>query len=194
MRTARRTTDSAVTLCAPFPAVPFHPLVKMNARNDELLQPTLAADLDVRGFGRLFKPQSILWPTFFGGPIAGGILFGMNYARMGRRDLAVRCWTAAAVVGVLFAIGVGLYFSQPGALGGDSDARGTTRVMRYVIMGASVGMGWFVAKHQEPRFTAWESASNAPAKLLGPGLLAVIVGALVLGAVIVATLALRGVL
>lgn len=164
----------------------------MNARNDELLQPTLAADLDVRGFGRLFKPQSILWPTFFGGPIAGGILFGMNYARMGRRDLAVRCWTAAAIVGVLFAIGVGLYFSQPGVLDSNADARGTSRVARYAIMGASVGMGWFVAKHQEPRFAAWESAANEPAKLLGPGLLAVIVGASVLGAGVVATLALRG--
>lgn len=194
MRTARRTTDSAVTLSAPFPAVPFHPLVKMNARNDELLQPTLAADLDVRGFGRLFKPQSILWPTFFGGPIAGGILFGMNYARMGRRELATRCWAAAAIVGVLYGIGAGLYLSQPGALENTTDSRGTTRLMRYALMGASVGIGWFVAKHQEQRFAAWESASRTPANLWGPGLAAVVAGWVVLGAVILATLLLRGAL
>ncbi len=167
----------------------------MRPREDDLLQPTLSPDLDVRIYGRLFKPQSILWPTFFGGPVAGGILFGMNYARMGRRDLALRCWIGGVVVGLALAIGVGWYLTDPAATSEVTNAAArnpSTRLTRYIIAGISVAIGWLVAKHQEPRFTAWEGHGNEPANLWVPGLLAVFVGAIFIIGVALGTVALRG--
>ncbi len=165
----------------------------MNAREDDLLQPTLSPDLDVRTFGRLFRPQSLLWPTFFGGPIAGGILFGMNYARMGRRDLALRCWIGAVVFGLALAVAIGWYLTDPEVRSATAAGSGpSTRITRYLVAGISVAIGWLIAKHQEPRYTAWEGASNTPANLWVPGLLAWLVGAGVMLAAIFATVALRG--
>jgi len=149
----------------------------MNARDDDLLQPTLAADLDVRAYGRLFRPQSVLWPSFFGGPLAGATLFGINYARMGRRDLALRCWIGGVLLALVLATAVAWYLSGGwGATVGSQ--RPETRWMRYVVSGTSVAIGWFIAKNQAPRYTAWEGAGNAPANLWLPGILAVIAGAI----------------
>lgn len=161
----------------------------MNSLDDDVLQPSLAPDLDIRGYRPLFRPQSILWPTFFGGPVAGGILFGMNYARMNRRDLALRCWIGAAVIVLALGVAIGWYLTAPAGQGAGS---GTTRIVRYLVAGISVGIGWFIAKDQEPRFAAWENASRTPARLIVPGFLAWLVGASVLLATIVTTLVLRG--
>lgn len=159
----------------------------MNAPHDDLLRPTLTAGLDVRTYRPLFAPQSILWPCFFGGPLAGGILFGMNYARMGRRDLAKKCWVAAIVITLALGTGMCWYILQQYET--DSSTRPSTRGLRYVTSGVGVAIGWLVAKHQQPLFTAWENAGNRPAGLWIPGVLACVVGALFTGGLIVAGLA-----
>jgi hypothetical protein len=61
------------------------------------------------------------------------------------------------------------------------------------LAGISVAIGWFIAKHQNPRFDAGEGGRNDPAKLLFPGLLAVLTGALfVMGALLVTVAMRRG--
>lgn len=154
------------------------------ANDDELLRPTLPADLDVRAFGHPFRPQSILWPTFFGGPLAGGIVFGMNYARLGRRDLAARTWIAGLALALALGCVIGRF-----VIGAEAGGGPDKRLVRYAVAGFSVAIGWFVAKHQEPRFAAWESATEKPpANLWLPGLLAVLAGAAVFVGAIAATL------
>jgi len=165
----------------------------MSARPDELLQPTLSADLDVRLYGRLFRPQSILWPTFFGGPLAAGILFGLNYARMGRRDLALRCWIGGVVVALVVAFCVGWYITEPALTQAvvNRARKPDTAMTRAIIAGISVAIGWFIAKHQEPRFNAWEGRRNEPANLWVPGILAIVAGAFFIVGVSLGTVALR---
>jgi hypothetical protein len=167
----------------------------MSASHDDLLQPTLSADLDVRNYRRLFRPQSILWPAFFGGPVAGGILFGLNYARMGRRDLASRCWVGGVAVALVLAFVIGWYITEPALREAavDRTRKPDTSLTRIAFAGISVAIGWFIAKHQNPRFDAWEGGRNEPAKLLFPGLLAVLTGALfVMGALLVTVAMRRG--
>ncbi len=147
----------------------------MNALDDDLLRPTLSAGLDVRTYRPLFPPQSILWSCFFGGPLAGGIMFGTNYARMGRRDLAKKCWIGAALITLALVAGVCWYLIHARGLGPRS--RPSTQGIRYLFSGVGLAIGWFVAKHQQPLFTAWESAGHQAARLWLPGGLAILAGA-----------------
>lgn len=157
----------------------------MKPGQDELLRPTLSADYDVRAYRPLFRPESILYPSFFGGPFAALVLFGTNYARMGRRDLARNAWIAGAVLTVVLGVAVAWILAESWA---ESGTRRTPTGVRLALNGLGVAIGWFLSKHQASRFEAWHNAGNAPAKLLWPGLAAVIAGAIAMGSVVVGAL------
>ncbi len=55
---------------------------------------------------RLFSPLATGLGTFFCGPLAGGVLIGLNYRRLGDHGSAIKAWAAGIVVTVLLLWGV----------------------------------------------------------------------------------------
>jgi hypothetical protein len=113
---------------------------------------------------------------------------------MSRRDLAMRCWVGGVAVALVLAFVIGWFITEPALTeAAVNRARKPDRSLtRVAIAGISVAIGWFIAKHQTPRFDAWEGRrNNVPAKLLLPGLLAFVMGALFLTGALMVTVALR---
>jgi len=153
----------------------------MKPGHDELLRPSLSADYDVRSYRPLFRPEGLLYAAFFGGPLAGLILYGVNYSRMGRRDLARNAWIAGAVLTVVIGGLIAWYLADSWS---ETGRTRTPSWIRFSVNGLGVGIGWFVAKHQSSRFEAWQSAGNTPAKGFFPGLAAVLLSAVVMLAIV----------
>lgn len=127
--------------------------------NDDLFQPTIGSRpvLAVPPW----RPSSIVYPAFFGGPLAVTVLGVLNARRLalGRnQQLAVAAAGLAAVVARLVVTGL---------LGGQTGGR---------VLGTLFGLAvWgVVAATQKKAFRAFEYGDREPASLFGPGLAAVI--------------------
>lgn len=149
--------------------------------HDELLQPTLAPDFDVRRFERPWTPTSIVWVAFLGGPLAAGLLFGVNYRRLARPTAARVAWIAAPVFALLAAFGIAAAY-RAGWL--DVNDAAHARISRLFVQFLSIGVGWLVARDQERAFRAYSSADLPVASLWLPGLGAVLLGIVTYGALL----------
>ncbi len=66
--------------------------------SDDLFRPSLDRSLDTSGWKAPFDPGSLVTAAFFGGPIAGGLLFGLNFTRMGRSKWFLPCLFGGVLV------------------------------------------------------------------------------------------------
>jgi hypothetical protein len=135
----------------------------MNETVDELLQPSLSADFDVRKFDRPWDPSNLPYAAFFFGPLAGGVLYALNYKRLGSARHAWLCLTGSVLLS-LVAIAVVVWLLVSGVITAEN------RVARFGIQGLSAAVGLALSKHQRGRFRAWEQLGRPPRKLLLPAL------------------------
>lgn len=135
----------------------------MPESDDDLLRPTLATDFDVRTFDRPWSPSNLPFAAFFFGPLGGGVLYALNYKRLGSARHARLCLIGAIALTLVFLV-VGAWLVTSGML--------TTkdRILRFGMQGISAGIGLLLTKHQNGRFRAWEQLGEPPRKLLLPAL------------------------
>lgn len=149
--------------------------------DDELLQPSLSADFDVRKFDRPWDPSNLPYAAFFFGPLAGGVLYALNYKRLGSPRNARLCLAGSVLIS-LVAIASIAWLLDSGVITTKS------RVARFGLQGLSAAVGLALSKHQRGRFRAWEQLGRPPRKLLLPALGIGLTFALVFSVLLVAAL------
>src|SRR5262249_51034575 len=102
-----------------------------------------------RSEDRPWTPLQVFAMSFLFGPVAGGVIAGINFARLGKRQYLVPSILAGAVLFVLVA---GASFLVPGTAGNT------------VGLLANLGVGYGLLWAQQPSFAAWKAAMWAPAK------------------------------
>jgi hypothetical protein len=112
-----------------------------------------------------WRPDSILYPAFFGGPLAAATLGVINGRRLG---VATGPLVGIAVAGVAAFVG---RLGVTAALGGNTGLR---------LIGSVAGiLVWLVViAYQRRPFRAFTFADGEPASLVGPGIVAVLAGAI----------------
>ncbi|MEU8007322.1 hypothetical protein AB0B66_39695 [Catellatospora sp. NPDC049111] len=133
-----------------------HPEDRMN---DDLFRPTITA-APVAAGDPPWRPSSIVYPAFFGGPLAVAVLGVLNARRL---SLGVNQQLAVAAAG-LAAVAARLAMT---ALLGQTQARILGTVFGLLVWGV-------VSMTQKKAFRAYEYGNGEPASLFGPGLAAVI--------------------
>jgi hypothetical protein len=142
----------------------------------ELLRPTIDARLDAGRFRPLWDPRHVVYAAFFagvfGGPTAGGLLVGFNFARMRRTVLAV----ASALVGLGLEIGV--QYLMFGVFRAASARNETADVSPYRTGVAIAAMILWLgaAKLQSPAFVAVSLRGAKPPTLWPAALAAAALG------------------
>lgn len=152
------------------------PPLSQSSYDEELLQPSLDAAFDVRGFRKPWNPSRLLWVAFFGGPLGAGALYGDNYARLNRPDARLACWIGGLVLALAAAL-AGAWLFESGALEGADKQR--TQMFRWGLQGGCVAIGWFLTRDQAKAFRAFEASGGSAGKLLLPGIVACVLSALV---------------
>jgi len=134
---------------------------------DDLYRPTLSASDDVARADKPWDPSSLWVATFFGGGIAGALLFGLNAKRLGvpRQALWLAPTLFAAAVAALVAIVVF-----------EARLADNERIVSRIVGVALGAIGWSV---QRRRFRTVVAAGGEPGKALLPSL-AAIAGAIAL--------------
>jgi hypothetical protein len=138
----------------------------------DLLQPSLAPDLDANRFQRPWDPTSLPYTGFWGGPIAGGILTAINWRRLGSpgRARSVLLWTAL----VAFALPLHVTLRRLDLTDGTPlDHRQAGRLLSVIV---GVGFTFLVSRKQRALVEAWEAEQHKPASLWRPGFLAILLG------------------
>lgn len=138
----------------------------------DLLAPTLTEADDLTGFSAPWNPQMVTVLVLLSGPLAGGVLLALNFRRLGLPQHAPRAlWTfsllalaTTAPYGWLYVAG---HWPEP------PPHRGTIAFARNL---AALVLALFLVRPQKPRFRLWQACGREPASLLGPGLLAFVLG------------------
>jgi len=150
--------------------------------SDDLLRPSLPEGLDVSTFHRPWRPASLAVAGFFGGVLAAGALFTLNWSRLGDPKAARRCALLTAGLVVLISAVMVALIASGTVKPDDSDV---SRNIRLGLRVLAIVFGLWLARQQEPRFGMYASRGNEPAGALWPSL-AVIVAAIVAEIVIAA--------
>ncbi|MFC7247572.1 hypothetical protein ACFQO7_34350 [Catellatospora aurea] len=127
--------------------------------NDDLFRPTITA-APVAAGDPPWRPSSIVYPAFLGGPLAVAVLGVLNARRL---SLGVNQQLAVAAAG-LAAVAARLALT---ALLGQTQARILGTVFGLLVWGV-------VSMTQKKAFRAYEYGNGEPASLIGAGLAAVI--------------------
>jgi hypothetical protein len=142
--------------------------------SDELFRPTVR-DRPASGAAP-WRPDSILYPAFFGGALTAATLGVLNGRRLGVRPGAQLAVAQFAVAGAgLVAIAVRVL------LIGAFDGSGAARLFSQL---AGVPVWLVVLAVQRRPFRAFTFGNGEPARLIGPGLLAAIGCGLVESAIV----------
>lgn len=127
--------------------------------NDDLFRPTITARTEI--VVPPWRPDSIIYPAFFGGPLAATVLGLLNARRLalGRKQLLT-----VAAVGVTCIVA---RLVVTGLLDGQVAAR---------VLGGLAGIAvWAViTATQKKTFRAYEYGDGEPASLVGPGIAAAV--------------------
>ncbi|MBU2664993.1 hypothetical protein KOI35_15930 [Actinoplanes bogorensis] len=139
--------------------------------NDELFSPTIR---DQAPPGRSpWRPESIVYPAFFGGPLAAATLGLLNGRRLGLPAGQMLIIAAAGVAGFAIRIGVVAAFDS-------------TSNLRLVGIVTGILVWLVVLLFQRGRFRVAMLRGGKPARLILPGLLAA-VGFAVIEAMVLVT-------
>jgi hypothetical protein len=126
---------------------------------DELFSPTIR---DRHRSGPLpWRPESILYPAFFGGPLAAATLGVLNGRRLGLARIQLLAVAAAGVVAFAARLAV-------------SAALEENRGIRFAGTVAGVLVWLVVIAVQRRPFRAFTFGNGEPASLVGPGFAAAI--------------------
>jgi len=126
---------------------------------DELFTPTIR-ERPVGGKAP-WRPQSIIYPAFFGGPLAGATLGVLNGRRLGIAP------AQQLIIGVAGLVGFAARATVAGLFDGNS-------VVRLAGNLAGVLVWLVVLAFQRRPFRAFDYADGEPASLVGPGFAAFI--------------------
>jgi len=143
----------------------------------------------VRSFRPLIDPNSILWACFFGGPLAGGLLFGANYRSMRMPRAAALAWAGGFAVMLL---AIAIFFPILADGGADATSRSTRSGSRMIVSIVSVALGSLVARHQLRPFKAFVNADRRPRPLFWHALGACVIAWIVVIAIAAAATRLFG--
>ena len=127
---------------------------------DELFQPTIH-DRPVSGKPP-WRPQSILYPGFFGGPLAAAVLGVVNGRRGGLPPVRVALIAAAGLIA----------FGARFAVSAAYDGGVIIRMSGYL---AGIAVALLVLAWQRQPFRTFSYGGGDPASLVRPGLLAAVV-------------------
>lgn len=147
----------------------------------DLLQPTLDSAHDADGFDEPWNPHSIVFASFFVGPIGGGALFAWNYKRLGQHQAVVRCVLLFAALAIVQAFAWAFLLTE-------LDDRNQRRLLKYGLQATTVIVGLFVSRAQQPRYRVYTGHGGDPKGLLRYGILAFIVGGLLQAVVFIGVL------
>ena len=139
--------------------------------NDDLFTPTVtdkASDL-----ARPWRVDSLLFPGFFGGPLAATVLGVINGRRLG---VGTRAQAAVVATGLLAIVGRLVVITAVGEFTG----------VRVVIALAGVTVWGAILLTQRRAFRGFQLTGGEPARLLWPGLAAAIGGFVVEALLLVA--------
>jgi hypothetical protein len=127
---------------------------------DDLFSPTISAPVPA---ARPWRVGSLVYPAFFGGPLAAAALGAVNGRRLGLGVLPLLGIGAAGLVGI-----VARMFAIAATISGSLPVNG-------VIRGA-LGLAVFAIAMlaQRRRYRAFELRGGEPASLVGPGIIAVV--------------------
>ena len=137
------------------------------ATHGDLLRPVLTESDDALGFDRPWSPFSIVWVAAFGGLLAAGALYAINFRRLGMARWAL---PTLAVTIVLTLVLHGLVFGPAAA--GQVD-RETGRWLRFGLRAFAIGFAVAFAAAQDRRFRLFTTTRRPPGALLKPALIAV---------------------
>ncbi len=126
---------------------------------DELFRPTIEARQ--APLKPPWRPGSIVYPAFFGGPLAGTVLGLLNGRRL---SLGWRAMLAIGVAGVAAIVGRGVATVM-------TDGQTSGRLLGALAGAAIWGVIAFVQKRH---FRVFELAGGEPSSLVGPGFAAAI--------------------
>ena len=134
--------------------------------DDDLLKPTIVdtpASVD-----RPWRVDSLVYPAFFGGPIAAAVLGAINARRLGVSGRTISLIAAAGATALAAQLLVAAFFLQ--------ETSGSVQRFSYSLAGVAV---WGVVQVAQRRpFRVFLLRGGEPASLWGPGVGMVIVSAL----------------
>ena len=142
----------------------------------DFFEPTLSEDDDAKDFDRPWRPMSLVFASFSAGPLGGGALFGINFKRLGRPQYMWPCITGGVVLGVLLS-GFASWLVVSGSV--EEGDRTKSQLIKHGTRALTVAIGLWLASRQKGRFRLFESTGGEAAPALVPGLLAVLLSALV---------------
>jgi hypothetical protein len=145
--------------------------------NDDLFTPTVTARAgDLR---RPWRVDTLLYPAFFGGPLAATVLGLINGRRLGIETRAIMAVAATGVVAIVGRIAV------IGAFGDYTGSRVVSALAGVLVWG-------MILVTQRRAFRAFQLTGGEPAGLLWPGLAAAIGGFVVEALLLIGVLAMLG--
>jgi hypothetical protein len=143
------------------------PVGPAEARDDGLFRPSLPEGIDVGTFRSPWRPMSLAVAGFFGGLLAAGALFAMNWSRLDQPQAARRCALLTAGFAVLTVVVVAALIVSGTVRPDDQDLWRNLRLGQRVL---AVVFGLWQAREQEPRFRMFVAAGREPAAALLPSL------------------------
>ena len=142
----------------------------------EFFEPTLTEDDDAKDFDRPWRPMSLVFASFFAGPLGGGALFGINYKRLGRPQYLWPCILGGVGLTLILSA-LATWLVASGSI--DEEDRGKTQLIKYGTRAATVALALWLSNLQKARFRLFETSGGEPARALLPGLLAVVLSGIV---------------
>ncbi|MBM3458837.1 MAG: hypothetical protein FJX77_09945 [Armatimonadetes bacterium] len=137
---------------------------------NDLFRPSLSAADQTSAFGKPWRPRSLVILCYLGGALAGALLLGLNFGRLGMPGRFWKVLGAGAVLAVFLAAGASLAELQYASTEDPAQNRDARRWIRITQSLAAAGFGLVAAAQQRKRFEMYEATERPPAAILLPGI------------------------